>query len=74
MVQAGSYSRARNAIELERTLKKHGYHVVVSQYSTGQRTYFRVRVGPYQDSAAARKVVPEINRIYGGKAKVVPNS
>ena len=74
MVQAGSYGSERNAIRLQRTLEKHGYHVEISRYSMGKRTYYRVRVGPYQDPAAARKVIPEINRIYGGKAKVVPNS
>lgn len=74
MVQAGSYSSEHNAIKLQRALEKHGYPVVVSRYSMGKRTYYRVRVGPYQDPAEAHKVIPDINRIYGGKAKVVPNS
>lgn len=74
MVQAGSYSSERNALKLQKSLEQHGYHVQISRYSIGKTTYYRVRVGPYKEHAAAAKVVPAINHIYGGKAKVVPNA
>ncbi|MGH8373114.1 MAG: SPOR domain-containing protein [Gammaproteobacteria bacterium] len=74
MVQAGSYGSEHNALKLQQTLAQRGYHVLISRYSTGSTTYYRVRVGPYAERAAAEKAVPAINHIYGGKAKVVPNS
>lgn len=72
LVQAGSYGSEGNALKLQATLKQHGYAVHVSRYSEGRKTYYRVRVGPYAQRATAEKAVPAINRIYGGKAKVVP--
>lgn len=72
LVQAGSYGSERNALKLQATLKQHGYAVHISRYSEGRKTYYRVRVGPYAQRAAAEKALPAINRIYGGKAKVVP--
>jgi DedD protein len=74
MVQAGSYGSEHNALRLKQTLAQHGYHVLISRYSKGDTTYYRVRVGPYAERTAAEKAVSAINHIYGGKAKVVPNS
>lgn len=74
MVQAGSYGSEHNALKLQKTLTQHGYHVLISHYSTSGTTYYRVRVGPYAERSAAEKAVPAIDHIYGGKAKVVPNS
>lgn len=74
MVQAGSYGSEHNALKLQKTLEQHGYHVLISRFSIGGTTYYRVRVGPYPEHSAAEKVIPAINHIYGGKAKVVPNS
>ena len=74
LVQAGSYGSEPNALKLQKTLEKHGYRVLVSRYQAGNSTYYRVRVGPYSTRAAAEQVIPAINRLYGGKAKVVPNS
>lgn len=74
LVQAGSYGSERNALKLQKTLEQHGYRVLISRYTAGKSTYYRVRVGPYTKRAAAEQAVPAINRIYGGKAKVVPNS
>lgn len=74
VIQAGSYSSERNALKLQKSLEQHGYRVLISRYKAGSSTYYRVRVGPYSKRAAAEQAVPAINRIYGGKAKVVPNS
>ncbi|MDE2070758.1 MAG: SPOR domain-containing protein [Gammaproteobacteria bacterium] len=73
-VQAGSYANERNARVVERKLAKRGYHAYVSRYHKSGRTYYRVRVGPYADRAAAERVVPGVARTFGGRAEVVPNS
>ncbi|HKT33109.1 MAG TPA: SPOR domain-containing protein [Gammaproteobacteria bacterium] len=73
-VQAGSYASERNALALEHKLVKRGYHAYVSRYRKSGRTYYRVRVGPYSDRAAAQRAVPEVARAIGGRAEVVPNS
>lgn len=74
MVQAGSYGSEHNALNLQKTLEKHGYHVQINRHSAAGKIYYRVWVGPYAERAAAEKAVPAINHIYGGKAKVVSNS
>lgn len=73
-VQAGSYASERNALALEHKLVKRGYHAYVSRYRKSGRTYYRVRIGPYSDRAAAQRAVPEVARAIGGRAEVVPNS
>lgn len=74
LVQAGSYGSEANAAKVVHTLEQHGYHASVSRFSRGGATYYRVRVGPYADRAAAEKAAPAVARTYGGKAEVVPNS
>lgn len=73
-VQAGSYANERNARAVERKLAKRGYHAYISRYHKSGRTYYRVRVGPYADRAAAERVVSGVARAFGGRAEVVPNS
>ena len=73
-VQAGSYASHRNALAVERTLVKHGYRAYLSRYHKGERTYYRVRVGPYADRTAAERMAHEIARAYGGHAEAVPNN
>ncbi|MGH8397379.1 MAG: SPOR domain-containing protein [Gammaproteobacteria bacterium] len=74
VVQAGSYGNESNARSVERKLTKHGYHAYISRYQKSGRTYYRVRVGPYQDKAAAERIVTKVSHAYGGRAQVVPNS
>lgn len=74
VVQAGSYSNERNALRVEHKLVKHGYHAYVSRYRKNGRTFYRVRVGPYSDRAAAEHVVNAVARAYGGHAEVVPDT
>ncbi|MGH8377779.1 MAG: SPOR domain-containing protein [Gammaproteobacteria bacterium] len=74
VVQAGSYGNESNARSVERKLAKHGYHAYISRYHKSGRSYYRVRVGPYQDKAAAERIVTKVSRAYGGRAQVVPNS
>ena len=74
VVQAGSYGNESNARSVQRKLAAHGYHAYISRFHTPGRTYYRVRVGPYADRAAAERILPEIARTFGGRAVVVPNS
>ncbi|MDE2196427.1 MAG: SPOR domain-containing protein [Gammaproteobacteria bacterium] len=74
VVQAGSYGSVTNARKVAHTLESHGYHVRISHFRKGGHTYYRVRVGPYADRAAAQRVVTDIAHAYGGRAVVVPNS
>lgn len=74
VVQAGSYGNESNARSVQRKLAARGYRVYISRFRTVGRTYYRVRVGPYADRAEAKRILPEIARIYGGRAEVVPNS
>ncbi|HVC37049.1 MAG TPA: SPOR domain-containing protein [Gammaproteobacteria bacterium] len=73
-VQAGSYRSEANARSVQRKLIKRGYHAYISRFHKGSRTYFRVRVGPFADRAAARRIVSEVGHAFGGKAEVVPNT
>lgn len=73
-VQAGSYGNEANARGVERKLAKHGYHAYISRFHKRGRIYYRVRVGPYTDRAAAEHIVSEVARAFGGRAEVVPNS
>lgn len=73
-VQAGSYGNERNALAVEHQLVKHGLHAYISRYRKGGRNYYRVRVGPYPERAAAERAVKEVQRAAGGHAEVVPES
>lgn len=73
LVQAGSYGSTANAEKVVATLKKHGIHASVSQFSKAGHTYYRVRVGPYAERADADKAAAAVAKAYGGKAEVVPN-
>ena len=73
VVQAGSYASERNARAVEHKLAKRGYHAYVSRYRKSGRIYYRVRIGPYADRAAAERVVSGVARAFGGRAEVVPN-
>ncbi|MBU6420963.1 MAG: SPOR domain-containing protein [Gammaproteobacteria bacterium] len=73
-VQAGSYGNERNALAIEHQLVKHGLHAYISRYRKSGRNYYRVRVGPYPERAAAERAVKEVQRAAGGRAEVVPES
>ncbi|HEV2322277.1 MAG TPA: SPOR domain-containing protein [Gammaproteobacteria bacterium] len=74
VVQAGSYGSEANAGKVVSTLTQQGFHAYISRFSKSGHTFYRVRVGPYADRAAADKAVAAVGRAYHGKAEVVPNS
>jgi DedD protein len=73
-VQAGSYSSEANAHSVQSKLAKQGYHTFISRFHKGVHTYYRVRVGPYTDKASAQRALTGVDKVFGGKAVVVPNS
>ncbi|MDE2235534.1 MAG: SPOR domain-containing protein [Gammaproteobacteria bacterium] len=72
-VQAGSFGNEANARSVQEKLAKHGYHAFISRFTDHKHTFYRVRVGPYPDRAAAEHAASGIIQAYGGKAVVVPN-
>lgn len=74
VVQAGSYGSEANAGKVVSTLTQQGFHAYISRFSKSGHTFYRVRVGPYADRAAADKAVAAVGQAYHGKAEVVPNS
>ena len=72
-VQAGSFGNEANARSVQDKLAKRGYHAFISRFQEHGHTFYRVRVGPYPDRAAAEQAVSGIARAFGGKAVVVAN-
>jgi len=73
LVQAGSYGSQANADKVAAQLKAHGFHAAVSRFSKSGKSFFRVRVGPYPDRAAAEKAAPAVAKASSAKTEVVPN-
>lgn len=74
LVQAGSYGSQANADKVAAQLKAHGFRAAVSHFSKSGKSFYRVRVGPYLDRAAAEKAAPAVAKASGAKTEVVPNS
>lgn len=74
LVQAGSYGSQANADKVAAQLKARGFHAAVSHFIKSGKSYFRVRVGPYADRAAAEKAAPAVAKASGAKTEVVPNT
>jgi DedD protein len=56
VVQLGSFSNQKNADELVARLREKSYRVFVERIAQGNRTVYRVRVGPQRQRAAAEAV------------------
>jgi len=59
VIQAGSFKNKDNAERAHRVLSAIA-PVDVAELSVGEETYFRVRVGPFQDVAAARAAMAKV--------------
>ena len=59
-VQVGSFSSRENADRLAHSLKLKGYGAFVSESSSRGRNWYRVRVGPERDRAAADAVAARL--------------
>jgi cell division septation protein DedD len=70
-IQTGSYKSQTRAEELATTLEDKGLAGRVFSYTSGQETYFRVRVGPYANKGEAEKFLASVRRIQGLEASYI---
>jgi dihydrofolate synthase/folylpolyglutamate synthase len=61
-VQVGNFATQSNAEALTASLKARGYAAFISPRVAGDKTYFRVRVGPTQDIEAARALEQRLEK------------
>ncbi|MGH8260012.1 MAG: SPOR domain-containing protein [Steroidobacteraceae bacterium] len=71
IVQVGSFASRANADRLAHDLKRKGYGAFVSETSSHGRKWYRVRVGPAPDRAAAVAVAKRL-RTAGHGGEVLP--
>ena len=64
VIQVFSTNNADQADQLVRRLGEGGYPAFLVEESIQGRTTFRVRVGPYEQEARARKIAEELRREY----------
>jgi DedD protein len=55
-VQVGNFANESNAQALTSSLKARGYAAFISPRVAGEKTFFRVRVGPTSDIESAREL------------------
>lgn len=69
VVQVGSFGSAADAASLRRRMLDKGYPAFLAEANLGERgIWYRVRIGPYSDSAAAgvaRRIILDKERIEG---------
>jgi DedD protein len=71
LVQVGSFASRGNADRLARELKRKGYGAFVAESVSRGRKWYRVRIGPERDRAAAAAVAKRL-RAAGRKGEVIP--
>ncbi len=64
-IQAGSYKSRVSAEGLNRKLADMGLAGTITTRDVGGETYFRVRIGPYRDSAEADKFLATVKAVEG---------
>ncbi|MGH8274606.1 MAG: SPOR domain-containing protein [Gammaproteobacteria bacterium] len=69
-VQVGSFASRDNAAQLAIELTRSGYRVFFKGYETGDKTVYRVRVGPYPSEARANAVAPGLSALSGSQVLV----
>ncbi len=70
--QVGSFSKKSSATRITRELKASGFDAYVSEITQGDRTLYRVRVGPVISRAEAQALVTRLSSS-GHAAKVMPH-
>ncbi|MBD3610366.1 MAG: SPOR domain-containing protein [Gammaproteobacteria bacterium] len=65
VVQVGSFSRKKNALNLQNKLRKKQFAAFVEAYSSKSGTRYRVRVGPETSSAKAKSLATTIKKRMG---------
>ncbi|MDR9498373.1 MAG: SPOR domain-containing protein [Hydrogenovibrio sp.] len=62
-IQAGSFGAKRYAMAEQKRLQRHGQALTVSELTTDQGTYYRLRMGPFTDRLALNKQRNELRRL-----------
>jgi cell division protein FtsN len=62
-IQAGSFGAKRYAMAEQKRLKRHDQTLTVSELTTDQGTYYRLRMGPFTDRLALNKQRNELRRL-----------
>lgn len=71
VIQAGSFSRQKNAFELRDRLRKAGYATQVERVVINSGTTYRVRVGPYLERSKAEAKIDDLNKKFKLNARVM---
>ncbi|WP_028974722.1 SPOR domain-containing protein [Spirochaeta cellobiosiphila] len=64
-IQVASYTDRYRADETKKTLEENDVPVTVFTKTSGDKTYFRVRIGPYSNSAEAEKYLDWVKGLEG---------
>jgi len=72
-IQLGSFGTESTAKQLVTTAKSHGLAAYVASAEVGNKTVYRVRVGPYPDRDAAETALSKLKRSYAQASLVAPN-
>lgn len=70
VVQAGSFGQNTNAENLRQKLADSGRDAFIEPYEVGERTLYRVRVGPFADRAVAEAELSSIESAFQLKGSV----
>jgi len=62
MVQLGSFSAVANARSFADQLKEKGFAAVVTSFRSGNKTMYRVQVGPKESREAAEKLAAQLKK------------
>ena len=62
-IQAGSFGSKSVAMQEVNRLKKHGQQLEISALKKGDRTYYRLRVGPFSDRLLMNKKRNELRKL-----------
>ncbi len=70
-IQAGSYTSPSRAQEVTRVLEEQGLACKITTRALSGKTYYRVRIGPYQSKAEAEKFLEWVKAVKGFESSYV---
>jgi hypothetical protein len=62
-IQAGTFGKEKQALIEQKRLKKFGQELAISTFKTSLKTYYRLRVGPFDDRLEMNKKRNELRRL-----------
>ncbi len=74
VVQVGSYGNQANADAMRKKLEARGYRVIVTSGQVNNKTFHRVRVGPYPQKSDASGAAQSLEKMLNQKVSVIRNS